>query len=157
MVIAFRKVKDPYGWLSNMSPHPISGYRTAEAAFQAYRFDDPDIRKLIREEKSPMGAKMVAKKHADKMVIVPRSEADLQLMRGVVSWKIRCYPDLWKELVETGDAEIVEDVTSRPNESGLFWGAKLEDGKWVGQNHLGKIWMEVREACIKEEQKVKGL
>ena len=63
----------------------------------------------------------------------------------------------------TGLQTIIEDVTSRPNESGLFWGAAQvdddvaiamerinmtvvrEDGKnWYGQNVLGKIWMKIR-------------
>jgi predicted NAD-dependent protein-ADP-ribosyltransferase YbiA (DUF1768 family) len=145
-IIAFKKVKDAYGWMSNMSPHPIHGYRTAEAAFQALRFADQSIRDLIKAEKSPMGAKMMAKKHADKMVIKPRSEPDLMLMSGIICTKVLAYPELKKELLATGDAEIIEDVTGRPNESGLFWGAALmpdaRDGHdWVGENNLGKIWM----------------
>ena len=63
-VIAFTKVKLPFGWLGNMSPHPIifwdKEWRTAEALFQAGRFvtDDP-IREEIRAEASPMSAKMI--------------------------------------------------------------------------------------------------
>lgn len=40
-VIAFTKVKSPYGWLGNMSPYPVHyqgrTYRTTEALFR--RFD----------------------------------------------------------------------------------------------------------------------
>jgi hypothetical protein len=42
-VVAIRKVNDKFGWMGNMSPHPINYagqvWRTAEAAFQAARFD----------------------------------------------------------------------------------------------------------------------
>lgn len=53
-VIAFTKVNLPYGWLSNMSPHPLDfggTWRTSEALFQSLRFSDNDIKELIRAEK----------------------------------------------------------------------------------------------------------
>ena len=63
--ISFTKVALPYGWLGNMSPHPVTYneevWRTTEALFQALRFNDPSIQKEIRDEKSPMGAKLKAK------------------------------------------------------------------------------------------------
>lgn len=153
-MITFTKVKLPYGWLSNMSPHKIEVQRgmnsfvvyfTAEHLFQCLRFDDFAIRDQIMAPKSPMAAKMVAKKYLDKAVVTPRSEQDLFNMKFVLMLKIRAYPDLAKALLETGDEEIVEDVTRRPNESGLYWGKALIDGQWQGHNQLGKLWMEVRD------------
>ncbi len=44
----------------------------------------------------------------------------------------------------TGDKIIYEDCTHRQHGSGLFWGAGLNDGIWVGENWLGKLWMEAR-------------
>jgi predicted NAD-dependent protein-ADP-ribosyltransferase YbiA (DUF1768 family) len=77
-IIAFTKVKLPYGWLGNMSPFPIEHdgktWRTTEALFQALRFEDEEIRELIREQKSPMAAKMMAKKHRESMTIQPLSD-----------------------------------------------------------------------------------
>ena len=65
VVIEFTKVDLPYGWLGNMYASPISYegkiWLTSEALFQALRFEDEEIRELIRLEKSPMGAKMKAK------------------------------------------------------------------------------------------------
>ena len=59
------KVKLPGGWLSNMSPHPVSyegkRWRTCEALFQALRLEDEDAKEVIRKESSPMAAKMVPK------------------------------------------------------------------------------------------------
>jgi ribA/ribD-fused uncharacterized protein len=150
-VIAFRKVREAYGWLSNMSPHPVQGFRTAEALFQSLRFDDKDVIAAIRAEKSPMAAKMVAKKHADKFVVVPRSEQDLDIMRAVLRAKVLQHPDLLKALLETGDELIVEDCTARQNDSGLFWGAgRQSDGSWLGKNVLGVLWMRLRTALREE-------
>jgi predicted NAD-dependent protein-ADP-ribosyltransferase YbiA (DUF1768 family) len=60
----------PYGWLGNMYASPVryNGeiWKTSEALFQALRFEDLEIRALIRNEKSPMGAKMKAKKFKEK-------------------------------------------------------------------------------------------
>lgn len=156
-VIAFKKVKDAYGWMSNMSPHPVKGmgleFRTAEALFQALRFTDQTVIEAIRAEKSPMGAKMVAKANVAKMVITPRSYEDLHSMRYVLRSKVLQHPQLIKELLDTGDQILIEDVTARQNESGLYWGmAKMDSGEWTGQNQLGKLWMGLR-AALREEVK----
>lgn len=142
------KVKDDGGCWGNMAPYPIeyNGKRwlTSEALFQALRFDDGEIQEHIRSEKSPIGAKMKAKKNKDKMVVVPMSEADLDHMRLVLRLKIEQHPELRQMLLNTGDALIVEDCTRRQRGSGLFWGAALIDGEWVGSNWLGRLWMELR-------------
>lgn len=91
-----------------------------------------------------MGAKMKAKKNKDKMVVVPMSEADLDHMRLVLNLKVEQHPELRHLLIQTGDALIVEDCTRRQRGSGLFWGAALIDGEWVGNNWLGRLWMELR-------------
>lgn len=149
-VIAFTKIQLPYGWLGNMSPHRIVYdslvWNTAEALFQALRFTErSEVRKLIRAEKSPMSAKMVAKANADKMVVVPCSSEDVANMTKVVQLKLLFHSDLKMELLRTGDKTIVEDVSSRPGSGNhRFWGAALVDGEWVGENALGKIWMDVR-------------
>jgi predicted NAD-dependent protein-ADP-ribosyltransferase YbiA (DUF1768 family) len=147
--ISFTKVSLPFGWLGNMSPFPIlyqgKEWRNTEALFQALRFDDDSLKELVRAEKSPMGAKLKAKGMSDKMVIKQLSEEDVENMRLCINLKIEQHPHLQKELIETGDLPIYEDVTKRGNKgSNLFWGAMLIEEKWVGQNMLGKIWMEVR-------------
>jgi len=147
-MILIRKVKDEYGWLGNMSSFPVlyegKKYRTTEALFQALRFDHEKIIESIREQKSPMSAKMKAKKHRDHMVVEPMSDADLDNMRLVLRLKLLQHPKLRTLLLATGDQEIIEDCTKRPRGSGLFWGAANRDGQWVGENWLGRLWMELR-------------
>ncbi len=149
-MILIRNVKDDFGWLGNMSPHPVKHngktYLTSEALFQALRFDDDEIIEEIRNQKSPMSAKMKAKKYRSKHVVAPMSEVDLNNMRMVLRLKMLQHPDIRRELFLTCNDEIVEDCSRRPTNSGLFWGAKLseENGNWIGKNWLGRLWMEVR-------------
>ena len=156
-VIAFTSVRAPYGWLGNMSPYPLtveafgtsalSGvWRSSEALFQAARFDDAAIHEEIRACKSPMQAKLIAKRNAQRMVVVPREAQDLFCMEQVLRLKLTQHPDLLRQLGEIpADALIVEDVTARGvTKSNVFWGAALIKGEWIGENRLGRMWMALR-------------
>ncbi|WP_044256667.1 NADAR family protein [Rhodopirellula sp. SWK7] len=159
-MILIRKVKEDFGWLGNMSPYPVTHegttYRTTEALFQALRFNDDEVIESIREQKSPMAAKMIAKKHRDHMVIKPMCVDDLDNMKMVLRLKTEQHPKLQAALIATCDEEIVEDCTKRPRGSGLFWGAALREDKWVGENWLGWLWMEIRDGlndgCVNQRQ-----
>jgi hypothetical protein len=146
--IVIRKVREPYGWLGNMSPHPVGLWRTAEHAFQAQRFPDTsEVRKLIMAATSPMMVKRIAKEHAREMIVQPRSEQDISNMRVILGLKLEQHPLLLEALRATGNRRIVEDCTARANESGLFWGAARQaDGTWHGTNTLGVLWMALRPA-----------
>lgn len=148
--VTFTKVALPNGWLGNMAPYPIKlgihEYKTSEALFQALRYQDhPDVQEMIRSEKSPMAAKMKAKKFKS---LLPEetfmSEEDLDRMRVCLKLKIEQHPKLKQALLNTGDDNIIEDSSARPNKSGLYWGAANKEGQWIGENHLGKLWMELR-------------
>lgn len=147
--ISFTAVRKPYGWLGNMSPHPVLAtgemWRTTEALFQSMRFETKsEPWRVIHAERSPMGAKMMAKKFSNQMIVVPRSDADLLNMKVVLHIKMSQHAILRQLLVETGEVLIVEDVSNRPTDSGLFWGAARDGDDWRGQNRLGNLWMEVR-------------
>lgn len=148
-MIRIGKVKESYGWLGNMSAFPLHyeglEWRTSEALFQALRFEDSEIKEFIRLEKSPMGAKFKSKHYKDQMVIEPMSRQDLANMELVLRLKIHQYPVLRNGLKDTGDRLIYEDVSNRKGGRHLFWGMRLENGEWVGENNLGKIWMKLRE------------
>ncbi len=146
--VVFRKVSGEYGWLSNMSPHKVQGFKTAEALFQSLRFDDLDVIDKIRACNSPMAAKMCAKKYVDKMVVGPRGLKDRINMKFTLMCKVEENPDLKTALLALGPCVIIEDVTARPNESGLFWGMKKTDAGWEGQNQLGKMWMDLHNSLM---------
>lgn len=150
-MITFTKVKLEYGWLGNMSKHKIeylgATYSSAEALFQALRFNDEQIKEEIRKAKSPMAAKLVAKKNAMFMDVEPTSPEDVRNMVLVCSLKLVNNSDLIDKLKETGNEIIVEDVTSRQHGRNLFWGAVPSPSRqtiFSGRNILGKIWVYLR-------------
>lgn len=147
-MILIQKVNTPHGWLGNMSPFAIryqgDDFCTSEALFQCLRFADTAIIDEIRSQKSPMSAKMIAKKHRQHIVVEPQSEQDVHQMRLCLKLKIAQHSEVLRKLLATADAEIVEDCSRRPHGSGLFWGAANFDGQWTGQNQLGWLWMELR-------------
>ncbi len=147
-MILIRKVAEEHGWLGNMAAFAVESdgftYRTTEALFQSLRFADESIRKLIRSEKSPMAAKMIAKKYRNLMVVDPMSAADVQNMRLCLKLKLDQHSILNQRLTLTGEEVILEDCTKRPRGSGLFWGAAMKSGVWMGENWLGRLWMEFR-------------
>lgn len=156
-VIAFTKVSLPFGWLGNMSPDPVycggKVWLTSEALFQALRFpEDHEVREFIRAQKSPMAAKMVAKKYTAARCVEPRSVDDVELMRRVLRMKLEqnlvqpVFATNWRHLVEMGNALIIEDCSRRQSASGMFWGAALiapKASRWRGSNRLGQLWMEI--------------
>ena len=130
-------------------------WKTAEALFQALRYPigavnekGENIRELIRAQRSPMAAKMIAKAGAimDQRNITAMGDEDLDNMRMVLRLKFKCNLNpLERDLLETGDRLIVEDCSKRPTVSGRFWGAqRLADGTWKGKNKLGQLLEELR-------------
>ena len=153
--IWFKKVAEPYGWMGNMAPYPIKFdgkvWLTSKALFQSMRYDDVSVKEIIRGEKSPMGAKMKSKKYKDQMVVVPMSELDVENMRKCVKMKFDQHPQLKRQLINTKDAFIYEDIGNRNGERHKFWGVKkLSESEADGNNMMGKILMELRDEYLKE-------
>ncbi len=148
-VISFSSVNLPWGFLGNMSPYPIlydgKEWRTSEALFQALRFNDEELRELIRDQKSPMAAKMIAKKHRDKMMVIPMSHEDINLMRFVLKLKFDSHPIIKDKLLNSGEYTIIEDIGNRRGERHLFWGMHKAGDTWIGTNTMGKLLMELRD------------
>ena len=150
MEIAFTKVNLPYGWLGNMSPFPVNYdneiYKTAEHLFQRMRLPlNHPGRQEIKEQKSPMAAKMVSKKYVKDFITVPCSEEDVKNMLMVLYAKLDTNPQLVLYLEDTKYKTIIEDSTKRQRGSGLFWGAAKINGVWKGDNVLGELWMMIRD------------
>lgn len=149
-------VRDLWGGLGNMSPHPIFWmggpwdrkltFPRAEQLFQAMRFpaEHPILHDLLRIT-NPMAAKMRAKALRSEMLVDPCSTADLENMRQVLRAKHQQHGEIRALLEATLGMEVIEDCSRRPHGSGLFWGARRLEGVWVGENWLGKLWMEIRD------------
>ena len=150
--ILITKVKDTYGVFSLMSPHSVTyngqELRTAEALFQFERFEKfPEVQAEIIAQKSPMGAKMKARLHREKLgrgINWDEAPEDIPLMKKCMLLKLEQHPEIREKLIATGNAEIIEDCTTHDRESARFWGKVYKGGKWIGENMLGKLWMEIR-------------
>lgn len=148
--IPFKRVAAPYGWLGNMSPHPVVhngvGYPTSEHLFQMLRYAPThEVWEEIPKIKSPMAAKMAMKPYHGENIVVPLSDEDFANMKYCLELKLASNPSLIEDLRATGGARLIEDVTSRQHGNNMIWGMALVDGEWVGANVLGELWMEVRD------------
>lgn len=153
-VIFFTAVREPFGWLGNMSPYPLTykglDFRTSEHLFQWLRFDEyPHVQELIRNEKAPMGSKMRARVNRD---LLQHGEhwdehfKDFDRMRLCLQLKVEHHPNLLEMLRDTGDMILIENCSNKDRESARFWGAVYneETNAWEGANVLGELWMELR-------------
>jgi ribA/ribD-fused uncharacterized protein len=107
-------------------------YTSTEAAFQAAKTLDMDERQKIARM-NPGKAKRAGKKVA----LRPDWETiKLSVMEDLVRQKFVRHNDLKEKLLATGDATLIEGNWWKDT----FWG--VSGG--VGENHLGKILMKVR-------------
>ncbi len=149
-LVRIARVNEQWGSLGNMSPHPINWegvlFPRAEQLFQALRFHrDHEVVSLLARTSNPMMAKMIARRYAKEVSVVPCSSQDVENMRLVLRSKLDQHEEIAELLRATGDLWIVEDCTKRQSSRGLFWGAAIQgDGTWRGENTLGKLWMELR-------------
>ena len=115
-------------------------YPTIEHAFQAAKSLDFAQRRAIKNAKSASEAKRMGRK-------IKRREdwfdVSLEVMEALVRQKFTRYPELKSKLLETGDAILIEGN----NWNDRFYGAVYDTNRneWMGENHLGKILMKVRD------------
>lgn len=111
-------------------------YRNSEAAFQAAKCLDKNERKRF-SWLSPSRAKALGRK----VQLRPGwDNIRIDIMREILRDKFTRNPHLKQLLLETGDAELTEGNTWHDT----FWGVDLRTGQ--GENHLGKLLMELRES-----------
>ena len=129
---------DEYEFLSNFYPSPIyddagKEYPTVEHYFQAMKTFVPQERELIRSAESPGKAKRIGR-----LVQLREDWEDrkLDIMEKALIQKFQILR-LREKLLATGNEKLVE---------GNFW----NDTYWgickgEGENHLGKLLMNIRE------------
>lgn len=144
----FRKTKEAFGGLSNMSsgfPLRVNGINilTSEALYQACRFPHlPEVQEKIILEKSPMSAKMVGKPFR-KNSRTDWEDVKIKIMRWCLRLKLaQNFIEFGRILETTGNLAIVEDSSKD-----IFWGAvqsKSNGNTLTGVNALGRLLMELR-------------
>lgn len=133
--------KDEYCFLGNFYEAPVMynglAYRSNEAAFQAQKCKNvKDMEKFTTmdpEEAQKAGQSVELREDW--------GNVKLSIMKDIVRAKFLQNADLAKKLLATKTALLEEENTW----SDTFWGTV--DGQ--GENHLGKILMEVREELLK--------
>lgn len=118
---------------------------TSEHAYQAEKFENEEVKEKIRAMRSAHEAFKFAEVDKGSR----RSDWDevkLGIMKKILHMKVSQHPYVFKKLNDSGDRELVEDSWRDD-----FWGIGPNKD---GMNHLGKLWMEVRdEVCGKEGKK----
>jgi ribA/ribD-fused uncharacterized protein len=132
------KFRKEYAFLSNFYACPVAfeGYLhpSAEHAYQAAKTEDENERRVIRTAETPGDAKRLGRE----ITLRPNwEETKMRFMREVIISKFKYHHAIAEQLLNTGDEELVEE-----NWRGdTFWGVC----NGVGENHLGKILMKVRD------------
>ena len=147
-MVLIHAVNEPFGGLGNMSAHEVEyrgmKFKTSEHLFQWMRFKGhPKIQEIIFQRKSPMTVKMTAKSFRH-LLEKPDSDVDLEIMRECLRLKWEQHDEIKTLLQSTGRKMIVEDCSARPRGDSFYWGMAKINGQWVGENWLGKLWMEIR-------------
>jgi len=124
-----------FDWLSNFFPCKLEfeglTFDNSEAAFQAAKCLNP-----IERTKFVGLAAGKSKRLGKKVELRPDwNDIRIDVMREVLRAKFNQNPELREKLIATGDAELIEGNNWRD----FYWG--VCNGK--GQNHLGKLLMEV--------------
>jgi len=130
-----------YGF-TNFSPHEVEYqdkiYPTSEHLFQSFKFlgHRPDIAERIRTCSSRPSVAFSEARRFHSEVRSDWMRINIDKMSETLNYKFAQHPDLKKELLCTGDAELIEDS---PVDS--FWGVgRNRDGR----NELGKALMKLR-------------
>lgn len=132
--------------------YPITLYgtrcRTSEHLYQALKFPEhPEIQSAILSVASPMGAKMVAKKHR-KLIRPDWEEIKLPVMAYCLRAKLKSNFEKFGDLLlSTGEADVVE-ISSKHD---TYWGCVLQGESLVGQNCLGVLLTSLRDELVNSE------
>lgn len=111
-------------------------YMTSQHAYQSAKFvGNPVTREAVRLACSAHDAKNIARKN-DGYKADNWQEIRLGIREEITRAKMERHTYIQEKLLETGNMEIICDSMNP------FWG-RGPDGK--GLNHMGKIWMKLRE------------
>ncbi len=156
-VIIFSKTNDLFGELSNMSssfPLYVNDLviPSSEALYQAMRYSlFPKAQNEIIKQASPMTAKMISKKYT------PYSRQDwelikLRVMRWVMEIKLSQHWNILAPLLLKTENKAIVELSFKDQ----FWGAKkVGNNTLEGTNALGRLWMDLRERYVINNNKIK--
>lgn len=137
----------PHPNFSNFARWPVylngKRWRTSEHYFQAMKFEGTRYEDDVRYAETPAKAAVIGRDRSLPLR-ADWEEVKDDVMRTAVLAKFSQHKELKAELLETGDAPIVEHTAND-----AYWGDR---GDGEGKNMLGIILMEVREALRAGEE-----
>lgn len=110
-------------------------YKTSEHAYHCEKFEDENLKEQIRNTRSAHDALKLAYSNKNKYK-KDWDEIKLKVMKEILREKVLQHSYVKKKLIESGDKELIEDSW---RDSYWGWGPNKD-----GENHLGKLWMEIR-------------
>ena len=135
-----------YRWLSNFHLVDIEWqgdvYRSSEHAYQAAKTDDPEERRKIREVATCDKARRLGQKVTMSRLWLEKERlCKLATMKGIIRKKFED-PVLREKLITTGRHHLIENAPWGDR----FWG--VCEGE--GENHLGRILMDIRAKIMED-------
>jgi ribA/ribD-fused uncharacterized protein len=112
-------------------------WMTSEHAYHSEKFiNNPEIIEQLKQSRSAHDAMVIAYANKDRYR-EDWDEIKLDVMKSILIAKVEQHTYVKKKLIESGKKELIEN-SWRDDYWG--WGENKD-----GSNHLGKIWMEIRE------------
>jgi ribA/ribD-fused uncharacterized protein len=150
MTLQINEFRGEYRFLSNFYPCALSykgeDWPTVEHAYQAAKTIDPIVQQYIKQSASPGQAKQRGR--SAKWNLTPNwDKKKLDIMTDLVTRKFTQNVELMRLLLGTQGHELIEG-----NKWGdTYWGVCNGEG----ENHLGKILMNIRDNYIIVGNKVR--
>lgn len=141
-----------YYVLSNFSAFSINNYggydwSTAEHCYQAQKFLHlGELFEMILKARSAHDAFKIAQQYKEN-VLPGWDNVKLWVMKQILITKVYQHEYVYRKLKNSGNRELVENSWRDP-----YWGIGPNQD---GENHLGKLWMEVRAEMLEGERKAK--
>lgn len=137
MSIKFYRTKDPHGYLGNFYRARMFIYgrwwNWVEAPYQSAKTPILEEKVSIWKTEKAMESRLLGQK----VMMVPNwDQIKRDVMKECCVAKFLQHPELRKQLMDTGNEELIED-----SPVDWYWGCGA-DG--TGQNVLGQVLMEVR-------------
>lgn len=140
-------------FITYFSPHSAHAiefdgvvYPTLEHAYQASRYNELHIKSEIRHTRSPLLAWEISQKYKYlQKEEFKNPDHKISVMKYLMELKVAQHKDVRQALIDSGNKSIVKHIFTYPPGDG-FWDDGI-DGK--GENHIGKIWEEIRNSLNK--------
>lgn len=108
---------------------------TSEHVYHSEKFEDEETKEKIRNMSSAHEALKFAEANKDKRR-ADWENVRLGIMKEILRAKVAQHAYVKKKLIDSGDRELIEGSW---RDDFWGWGPKKD-----GANHLGKLWMEIR-------------